>query len=70
MTVQLSVRVDVLCVENSHCGHAVIGVGHSIPVIEFSLFIHFCTSSQTACCDRVFFHVAIYCTLASRKRVI
>ena len=70
-----SVRVDVLCVENSHGGHVVIGVGivhrpprkHNIPVIGFSLLVHFCTCSQTVCCDRQFFPVAIYCTLLHRE---
>ena len=40
---------------------------HNIPVIEFSLLVHFCTCSQTVCCDRQFFPVAIYCTLLHRE---
>ena len=34
---------------------------------EFSLLVHFCTCSQTVCCDRQFFPVAIYCTLLHRE---
>ena len=70
------VRVDVLCVENSHGGHVVIGVGivhrHHANItyqIEFSLLVHFCTCSQTVCCDRQFFPVAIYCTLLHRENI-
>ena len=62
-----SVRVDVLCVEDSVSGHVVIGVGRVIvqrhhAIItnsEFSHLVHFCTSCQTVCCDRQFFPVAI-----------
>ena len=70
------VRVDVLCVEVSLGGHVVIGVGRVIvqrhhasiiPITEFSLLVHFCTCSQTVCCDRQFFPVVIYCTLLHRK---
>ena len=40
---------------------------HNIPVVEFSLLAHFCTCSQTVCCDRQFFPVATYCTLLHRE---
>ena len=50
-----SVRVDVLCVEDSHGCHVVIGVGRVIV-----------QRSQTACCDRQFFPAATYCTLFHR----
>ena len=52
-----SVRVDVLCVENSHGGHVVIGVGivhrHHGSItyqlfMEFSLLVNFCTKSQNS----------------------
>ena len=36
----------------------------------FRDLVNFCTCSQTVFCDRQFFSVANYCTLASRKRVI
>ena len=55
------VRVDVLCVEVSLGGHVVIGVGRVI--VQRQL----CTCSQTVCCDRQFFPVAIYCTLLHRE---
>ena len=71
-----NVEFYVLCVEVSLGCHVVIGVGRvivqrhhadTIPIIEFSLLVHFCTCSQTACCDRQFFPVAIYCTLLHRE---
>ena len=70
-----SVRVDVLCVENSRGGHVVIGVGivhrHHASItyqlLKFSLLVHFCTCCQTVCCDRQFFPVAIHCTLLHRE---
>ena len=67
-----SVEFHVLCVEVGLGCHVVIGVGrvtvqrHHADIIqstEFFLVVHFCTCSQTACCDRQFFPVAIYCTL-------
>ena len=66
-----SVRVDVLCGENSHGCHVVIGVvivhHHPATVVEFSLLVHLCTCGQTVWCDRQFFLVAIYCTLLHRE---
>ena len=73
------VRVDVLCVEVSLGGNVVIGVGRVNRATSpsrhnqllnshtFVLLVQFCTCSQTVCCDRQFFLVAIYCTLLHRE---
>ena len=72
------VRVDVLCVEVSLGGHVVIGVGrvivqrHHADITNYSiltsvLLVQLSTCSQTVCCDRQFFPVAIYCTLLHRE---
>ena len=79
-TTHSRVRVHVLCVEVGLGCHVVIGVGRVIvqrhhadvtPSTEFFLVVNFCTCSQTVCCDRQFFPVAIFLhTFAPRKRVI
>ena len=73
-----SVRVDMHCVEVSLGGQVVIGVGRVIVqrhhasitnywILTFVLSVQLCTCSQTVCCDRQFFPVAIYCTLLHRE---
>ena len=72
------VRVDVLCVEVSLGGHVVIVVGRVIVqrhhaditnyrILTIVLLVQLFTCSQTVCCDRQFFPVAIYCTLLHRE---
>ena len=67
-TMHSSVRVDELCVEVSHGGHVVIGIGRVIEqrhhadipnywILTFVLLLQLCTCSQTVCRDRQFFPV-------------
>ena len=78
-TMHSRVRVDVLCVEDSHGCHVVIGVGRVIVqrhhanityqywILTDFLSIQLCTCSQIVCCDRQFFPVAIYCIVLHRE---
>ena len=77
-TTHSSVHIDVFCVEISLGGHVVIGVGRATVqrhhaditnywILTFVLLVQLCTCSQTVCCDRQVFPVAIYCTLLHRE---
>ena len=72
------VRVDVLCEEVSLGCQVGIGVGRVIVqrhhaditnyrILNLYFLVQLCTCSQTVCCDRQFFPVAIYCTLLHRE---